>query len=471
MRGSSAPQARRIKVFLPIYGLDGGGAEKVVITLANHLDRARFEPVLVLLYTGGKYRSHVKPDVKVIELYAQVSGEAKEKNGRTRSLREGWKRHVKESLREHLPPEWIDRYKKIRHSPWVDVLRQEKTRLRESARNRIQGLRQRRLITHYLEDFGVWSYITQSSRVLQPLFEQVLDQEGPGAIVSNLLLANYLAIQVGASRDLFTAVCIHNTLNDYQVRVEYRKSPLSRADAVIAVSREVGKIFQQKFGQEKVRVIHNPHDIGAIRKHAEAPVTHPWFASKSGPVVMGIGRLRRQKNFQLLIDAVSDLNRERRQPVRLAIFGEGPERRLLLRRIRRHGQQGNISLVGWVSNPYKYLARADLFVLSSDWEGLPNTLIEALACGVPVISTDCPSGPREILEDGACGRLVKRGNRQELAAAIRGLLDDPQEAQALRTRGLARALEFDISRQVPLYEKLIREGMEKKRADLSGPMS
>jgi len=459
---NSLPAQRRdkIKVYLPIYGLDGGGAERVVITLAEKLDRSRFEPHLILLYSGGSYRSHVGADVKVSELYKQLPEKGGERAQATAQGR-GWQAHVKEFLRPRLPPEWIDRYKEIRHGPWVETLREEKRRFRAATRNRIQALRSRRLVTHYVEDFGVWSYVRQSDRELRPLLEEVLDREGPGVIVSNLLLANYLSIQVGPPRGIFTAVCIHNTLNDYQVRVEYKKSPLHRADTIITVSREVGRIFQRKFGEEKVRVIHNPHDIGAIRARAGEEVSHPWFVPKGGPVVVGIGRLRRQKNFHLLIQAVSDLNRRRARPVRLALFGEGPERRQLLRTIRRLGQGENIALMGWVPNPHRYLARADLFVLSSDWEGLPNTLIEALACGVPVISTDCPSGPREILQDGACGRLVRRGDRAGLAGAMQALLDDPQEAQRLRECGQARAWDFDISRQIPLYETLIQEGMEK----------
>lgn len=461
MSPSPVRSAERIKVYLPIYGLDGGGAERVVVTLANRLDRSRFDPHLILLYAGGLYRSQVRSDVKVTELYRQLRERASTAvPAGTGGL--GWRGQVKEFLRPRLPPEWIERYKEVRHGPWLDRLRERKARLREASRNRLQALRRRRLVTHYVEDFGVWSYVRQSARVLQPYLEEILDREGPGVIVSNLLLANYLSIRVGPPRGIFTAVCIHNTLNDYQVRVEYAKSPLCRADTIIAVSGEVGRIFQRKFGAERVRVIHNPHDIGAIQRLAAETVTHPWFEDRTGPVVVGIGRLRRQKNFKLLIQAVGDLNRRRgARPVRLLLFGEGPERRLLLRTIRRHGQRTHVSLMGWVPNPHKYLARADLFVLSSDWEGLPNTLVEALACGVPVISTDCPSGPREILRDGACGRLVRRGDRAGLTKAMHELLDDPHEAQRLRERGAARALDFDVSRQIRLYEEMIEEGIHK----------
>lgn len=454
-------EEKKIKVFFPIYGLDGGGAEKVVMTLANNLDRSVFEPVLILLYTGGKYLTQVRPDVRVIELYGRVSQEWRRPTGKVRLSDVGFRHWLKETLRQRLPPAWIEAYKKVRHGPWLQEFHEKKARFKESIRDFIQRMRQKRLITYYVEDFGVWRYIRQSTKVLQPEFEAILDQEGPGVIVANLLLANYLAIQVRAEREIFTAVCIHNTLEDYQVRVEYKKSPLSRADAIITVSQEVGKVFGRKFGEDKIRVINNPHDIHSIRRMAGEEVDHPWFTGKGEPLIVGIGRLRRQKNFALLIEAVSEINRGGPRRVRLAIFGEGPERQLLLRQIRKCGQEDHVSLMGWVPNPYRYLARADLFVLCSDWEGLPNTLIEAMACGVPVVSTDCDSGIHEILKDGFCGPIVRRGDRKGLVKAIMSLLNDPDRANRFRTRCMERAFDYDISKQVPLYERLIMEGMEK----------
>lgn len=455
-------EAERIKLILPIYGLDGGGAERILINVANNLDRSLFEPIVVLLYCGGRYLDQIRSDVEVVELYKNIEtaegGAAREKA--TWSL--GLRRSVKEYLRQRLSPGFIDRYKKIRHGPWVDDMRARARGARESFRDSLQRMRQKRLITYYIEDFGVWRYVTESTRTLEAAFASVVNRQGPKAIVSNLLLANYLSLRIGPPRGIYTAVCVHNTLKDYQVRVEYKNSPLGRADAIVAVSETIGNILGAKFGREKIRVIHNPHDIGRIQRSAEEPVEDPWFTEKKVPVVVGIGRLRRQKNFQLLIDAVGDLYRGWGGKVRVAIFGEGPEKELLLKRIRRRGLQESVRLMGWVENPFKYLAKADLFVLSSDWEGLPNTLIEAMACGVPVISTDCESGPLEILEGGACGVIVGRGRREEMALAIRSLLTDKERAEALRRRALVRALDFDISRQVPRYEQLILEGLGRK---------
>jgi len=455
--------AERIRLFLPIYGLDGGGAERIVINVANNLDRSLFEPIVVLLYCGGRYLDQIRSDVEVIELYKNIEASEGGAAGEKTMWSLGLRRSVKEYLRRRLPPGFIDTYKKIRHGPWVDDMRARARDARESFRDSLQRMRQKRLITYYIEDFGVWRYVTESTRTLEAAFASVLSRrQGPKAIVSNLLLANYLSLRTGPTRGIYTAVCVHNTLKDYQVRVEYKNSPLGQADAIVAVSETIGDILGAKFGRDKIRVIHNPHDIGRIQRSAEEPVEDPWFAEKKVPVVVGIGRLRRQKNFQLLIDAAGDLHRTWGGKVRVVIFGEGPERELLLKRIRRQGLQESVRLMGWVENPFKYLAKADLFVLSSDWEGLPNTLIEAMACGVPVISTDCESGPREILEGGACGVIVGRGKREELARAIRSLLTDKERAASLRQRALVRALDFDISRQVPRYEQLILEGLERK---------
>jgi len=297
--------------------------------------------------------------------------------------------------------------------------------------------------------------------MLQPYFERVLEQEQPAAMVAHLLLANTLALRTGPDRGIFTAVCMHNTLMDYQTREEYNKSPLQRADAIVTVSQAIGRIFQKKFGRDKVRVLYNPHDIRRIQALAREPVLHPWFVQKELPLIVAMGRLSRQKNFLLLVEAVCALNRSGRLPVRLALFGEGPERDRLMRSIRKNGQQERIRLMGWTANPFRYLAGADLFVLSSNWEGLPNTLIEAMACGVPVISTDCESGPAEILEGGACGRLVPPGDAGALAEAIVEVLTDEATRKALAERGEKRAWAFDVSEQVPAYENLILHGTRK----------
>lgn len=453
---------QKIKVLFPIYGLRGGGAERVVVTLANRLDRRRFEPVIVLLYLDGEYLPEVRSDVRVVRLYEDAFPADGEPADRASVDRAEWLRSF---LRERLPPDWIDGYRELKRDPRVQALR-EGARLARGAvtgSRRLAGRGVRTLVGRYRERFGVLRDVLQTIRVLQPWFDRMLARERPDCVVSHLLLANFLTLRSGPDPDIFKVLCIHNTLRDDQVRVEYREPSLGSMDAIVAVSETIGGIFRARFGAEKVRVIHNPHDLDRIRELAEAPLHHPWFSEDAPPVVVGIGRLCRQKNFSLLVDAVADLNAPREEPVRLVLLGEGPCRRRLERRIRKRGQQDHMLLMGWCANPFRFLARADLFALSSDWEGLPNTLIEAMACGVPVVSTDCESGPREILQDGRCGLLVPCRDRRGLAEAIAASLDAPAAAATMRDRARVRARDFHVSEGVARYERLILEGVEGKR--------
>jgi glycosyltransferase involved in cell wall biosynthesis len=151
------------------------------------------------------------------------------------------------------------------------------------------------------------------------------------------------------------------------------------------------------------------------------------------PVVLGVGRLTRQKNFLALIEALGLVRRER--DARLIILGEGPERASLEARVAELSLQQQVFMPGFVNNPHAYMARAAVFALSSDWEGLPTVLIECLATGTPVVSTDCMSGPREILRDGELGGLVPVGDVTALARAISGAIADgrsPVPEDALR---------------------------------------
>ena len=469
------------KVLVPIYGLKGGGAERVVVTLLNHLDRTLFEPVLVLLDGSGDYLHQIHPNVRVIHLYENLtSGKSVEPGTMpdpTDSQRAGPNLYerVRTYVREMLPSPWVDAYRKIKRNPGVMGLHEASTLTGKGIWILARGVRRmprllgvskmwtKRMITRYWETFHVWRDTLRLVTRLQPHFERLLERERPDAIVAHLLLANSLALQTGPARGIFTVVCIHNTLKDYQTREEFRKSPLEKADVIVTVSHAIREIFHKKFGEEKVRVIHNPHDLRRIQNLAMEPVLHPWFVQKDLPIVMGMGRLSRQKNFALLVEAVCALNRNGACPVRLVLFGEGPDRKRLMRLIRKSGQEERIQLMGWTANPFSYLSRADLFVLCSNWEGLPNTLIEAMACGVPVISTDCQSGPREIIQNGRCGKILAQGDVNALREAVEEMLRNSKRTEAFSMRGKEKAWVFDISMQVPCYEKMILEGVEQKR--------
>jgi glycosyltransferase involved in cell wall biosynthesis len=190
-----------------------------------------------------------------------------------------------------------------------------------------------------------------------------------------------------------------------------------QADLLIANSKGVcdGLRVLLRTACPAIETLHNPLDLDQARRLAAEPATHPWLADKRYPVIVSVGRLARMKDQATLVRAVAQLPAH----YRLVIFGEGRQRGSLLALAARLGMAERFSLPGHSDNPFTHVARADLFVLSSQFEGSPNVLTEALAVGTPAVATDCPSGPREILGDGLYGELVPVGDPSAMAAAIR----------------------------------------------------
>jgi glycosyltransferase involved in cell wall biosynthesis len=208
-------------------------------------------------------------------------------------------------------------------------------------------------------------------------------------------------------------------------------------DQIVAVSDGVAGDTAQlaRLPRSAVRVIRNPVVTPRLQALAAAPCPHPWLADQRDfSVIVAAGRLQRQKDFPTLIHAFRRVAHER--DCRLLIIGAGRGRsalEILAAELGlRLGPDGDLDLPGFRADLYGWLARADLFVLSSAWEGSPNVLTEALALGVPAVATDCPSGPREILAGGRYGPLVPVGDSIALAAAIQATLDDPLPAAVLK---------------------------------------
>lgn len=217
---------------------------------------------------------------------------------------------------------------------------------------------------------------------------------------------------------------------DLAMRWVYR-----RATAVLAVSEGVADdlVRTQGVPRAKVVTVYNPVVTTDVPARAAAPLGHPWFAGDGPPVVLGVGSLTPKKDFGTLIDAFARVRAQR--PARLVILGEGPERRALERRAGETGFGADVELPGFVDNPFAFMARASVFVLSSVVEGLPGALIQALACGCPTVATDCPSGPYEVLEGGRYGRLVPMRDPDAMARAILATFDAPTDRDQLRRRG------------------------------------
>jgi len=205
------------------------------------------------------------------------------------------------------------------------------------------------------------------------------------------------------------------------------------ADAVVAVSQGVALDLRSraKIPQGKLNVIHNPVVTPGLLAKAEEPIRDDWFSQGHPPVILGVGRLTRQKDFTTLVKAFAQVRRS--MACRLVILGEGRDRSALESLSARLGLQSDVRLPGFTSNPYPYMKGASVFVLSSRWEGSPNVLTEALALGTPVVSTDCPNGPREILQGGKFGPLVPVGDSQALAHAILETLRKPHEKSLLKS--------------------------------------
>lgn len=223
-----------------------------------------------------------------------------------------------------------------------------------------------------------------------------------------------------------------------------------RADVIITLSRDMADDTVKVIGvpTSQVTVIPNPVVSPEIARLANEPLAHPWFSPGSPPVILGVGRMVRQKDFPTLLKAFAEVRRER--PVRLVILGEAQDsavRAHLAELADRFEVGADLYFPGVVENPFAYMARSGVFVLSSAWEGLSGALIEAMACGCPVVSTDCPGGSAETLAGGAFGPLVPVGDPSKMAAAIRDVLDDPLDPALLK----ARAAEFGIGVSVERY--------------------
>jgi len=221
---------------------------------------------------------------------------------------------------------------------------------------------------------------------------------------------------------------------------------LRRADAVVTGSQGVADdlVAWARVPSERVHVVGNPVVDATLARLAEEPVDHPFFVEPGPPTLLAAGRLTPQKDFGTLLRAFA-IARGRR-PLRLVLLGDGPQRGDLEAFVRSHDLTEDVSLPGFAANPFSFMRRADAFVLSSAWEGLPAVLIQAMACGCPVVATDCPSGPREILEGGRHGPLVPVGDAAALAAAILATLERPTPKEALRARASAYGVERSVRR-------------------------
>jgi glycosyltransferase involved in cell wall biosynthesis len=217
------------------------------------------------------------------------------------------------------------------------------------------------------------------------------------------------------------------------------------AEGLIAKSYDVLSDLERLLGKRlaalKTAVLPNPYDIGRFPLLAREPVEHIWLSDNTVPVVITVGRLWEQKGFDVLIKAFAGVVNER--PCRLIILGEGPERPRLEALVKDLRLDDVVSLPGWVDNPWKYMACATFFVLPSRWEGWPSALMEAMACGLPVITTDCPGGGKEMVEHGRSGFVVPEEDVEALKSAMIKLAMNPELRAQLAVQAVQRAQHYD----------------------------
>jgi glycosyltransferase involved in cell wall biosynthesis len=361
--------ADRLAFFLP--SLRGGGAERVLLSLAGGFAERGVDVDLVLAKAEGAYIPHVPGNVRVVDL---------------------GQRHVLRSLP------------------------------------------------------GLVAYLKRGH---------------PAALLSGMGHANLIAIWAKRLARVNTRVVasVHSTASRIEggpiikrhIVHALLKSAYHHADGIVAVSKGVADDYSNvmQLPRQAVRVIYNPAVTPGIFRQADANPTHPWYAEKTSPLVLSAGRLTIAKDYPTLIRAMAMVHAQ--AGARLIILGEGEARGRLTGQIHREGLDGIVDMPGFADNPFSYMKHSDVFVLSSAWEGFGMALVEAMAMGTPVVSTDCPNGPAEILEGGKWGRLVPVGDAHALAAAIVETLQHPQRNAALK-----RANDFSLDKIIHEYAHVLR---------------
>ena len=303
----------------------------------------------------------------------------------------------------------------------------------------------------------------EAKRVLFSLPKLVgyLKQEKPAYLICAMDYVNLIGLWAKFIARVPTRiiVTVRNTLSSEGNQSTWKNSLTHRlihycypwADSIVAVSGGVADNLATTVNlpRKDIKVVYNPVVTPNLLLKAQANIDHPWFSSRKSPVMLGVGRLTKQKDFPTLIKAFAIA--QQNCSARLIILGEGEERPQLEALVKELGLEDKVSLPGFVNNPFAYMAQAALFVLSSAWEGLPTVLIEAMAVGTPVVATNCKSGPEEILAGGKYGSLVPVGDVEGLAQAMVATLNNPIAPEVLQSR----AKQFSQEKSVTEYLKLL----------------
>lgn len=310
---------------------------------------------------------------------------------------------------------------------------------------------------------GIPVYDLGTNRMVLALPQLIsyLRSSRPGVVCSALFTANLLVILsrmwlrlpmriVISQRSTMSVEFAHGGLIKRSLFPVLARWLYPKADAITTVSdgvaRDLAEYVHIPF--HRVRCVYNPVYSENIERLACVNVDHPWFGTEDVDVIISVGRLHTAKAFDVLIQAFARVRRSK--PVKLVILGEGPERGALEGLVAALGITEDVQMPGFVANPWKYIKNASVFVLSSQWEGLPGALIEAMVCGTPVVATECPHGPAEVLENGKWGRLVAVGDIESLGEAILETLEDGHHPDVL-----TRSKSFSLDAAVDAYHRIL----------------
>lgn len=297
-----------------------------------------------------------------------------------------------------------------------------------------------------------------------PKLARYLRREKPDVLISAMDYPNAVALAAKTltGNEIPVIATAHSTLSAeiastkrrrIKAQLEVARRFYPRADALVAVSRGVADDLAQVLGNpDNIATIYNPVVSPDLATKAAQPLNHPWFSGEGPPVILAVGGLKPAKDFATLFRAFAIAHRER--PMRLLVLGEGKLRQDLTDLASQLGIAGDLQMPGFVDNPYQYMARSALMAVSSIYEGLSMVLVEALACGCPVVSTDCPNGPAEILENGRYGTLVPVKDEGSLAAAMLRNLEVACDKDLLKERAQDFSIELATRQYLELIERV-----------------
>lgn len=368
-------QKKKILIVIPSMG--GGGAERVVVNLANNLDRGRYGVSIATFQERNDYVNELDKDINIICLGKKSK----------------------------------------------------------------------------------WDFLKLILRL-----RKVIKEYKPDVVLSLIYYANIITLFAGMSLKRNGKVIISEHIYSYKYLSEggwralkrfFMNFAYKKADKIITVSDGIKKILQDDFNipSEKIVTIYNPIPFDVIVKNSQQAVVHPFFENGGNNVIIGMGRLEHQKRFDVLLKAFAIVHRQHNK-ARLIILGKGALQKDLEELTHKLNLNNFVNFAGFQPNPHAWVLKADIFVLSSDMEGFPMAILEAMACGVPVISTDCPTGPNEIIVNGENGLLTPRGNETLLAEAMLALLKDEGLRNTFSKTGKKTAEKFNVPNILCQYEQL-----------------